>query len=507
MSANVGQCLLTIDQGTTTSRAVLYDLEGRIVSQAYREVYPYHPQSGWAEADPQEWWQATVAVVREALDQSPSASSDVAAIGLSALQHAIVPVDQDGNPLARAMLWMDQRCAPQVEWMIRQHGETIRRVMGEGRLPTTTYSAPKLRWWVENRPEVVDQAAVFLLPKDYLRFRLTGEAATDPSDAGGAFLYHPTRQDWATELLDLIGVPADKMPPIRQPHEVVGRVTAAAAAETGLVQGTPVVAGCADTLSTLIGANASLPDRGYLYLGTAAWLALSDYSRPFVATFQRPPATIEGKRPFGSVATTGAALRWFHDLFRPTAAHAGVNPQPDYATLMSQAEEVEPGAEGLIFLPHLMGERATNDPQAKGVFLGLTLAHGRAHLLRALLEGTAFVLRQLLDQSGYASPQELLALGGGAKSPLWCQIIADVVGIPLLIPRVVETTSLGAAILAGVGVGLYPDVAQAAERVVRIRGRHDPRPEWRERYDAVYALYRQLDETLTPFFRRVPVSD
>ena len=448
-----------------------------------------------------------MAVVREVLHRSEASPSDIAAIGISALQHAIVPVDRQGRPLARAMLWMDQRCAPQVEWMIHQHGDTLRRVMGEGRVPTTTYSAPKLRWWAEEQPEVVREAMVFLLPKDYLRFRLTGEAATDPSDAGGAFLYHPTRHGWATELLNLIGVPEEKMPPIRQPYEVVGRVTETAAVETGLAEGTPVVTGCADTLSTLIGANALMPERGYLYLGTAAWLALPDYSRPFIMTYERPPAATEGRVPFASVATTGAALRWFGHLFLPTPARPGVHPQFDYTSLMSQAKQVEPGADGLIFLPHLMGERATNDPQAKGVYMGLTLAHGRAHLLRALLEGTAFVLRQLMDQSGYSPPRELLALGGGAKSPLWCQIIADVMDIPLLVPQVVETTSLGTAILAGVGAGLYPSVPQAAETVVRIAGRHDPDPRWRSRYDAVYALYRELDESLTPFFGRVPVKD
>ncbi len=501
----MGPYLLAIDQGTTTCRAVLYDLEGYAIAEAYREVYPHHPQPGWAEADPQDWWWAVVAVVHEVLSHSGAAPSDIAGIGVAALQHAIVPVDREGQPLARAMLWMDQRCAPQVEWMIHQHGETIRRVMGEGRFPTTTYSAPKLRWWAENRPEVIRRAAVFLLPKDYLRYRLTGEAATDPSDAGGAFLYHPSRHGWATELLELIGVPAEKMPPIRQPYEIVGRVSGAAAAQTGLAEGTPVATGCADTLSTLIGANALLPERGYLYLGTAAWLALYDYSYPYVTTYQRPPATIEGRYPFGSVATTGAALRWFHDLLRPTPAGPGVHPQIDYGSLLAQAEEVEPGAEGLIFLPHLMGERATNDPRAKGAFFGLTLAHGRMHLLRALLEGTAFVLRQLLDHSGYGPPRELLALGGGAKSPLWCQIMADVMDIPVLMPRVVETTSLGAAILAGVGVGLYPSVAQAAERVLHIVGRHDPRTEFRARYDRIYALYRQLDELLTPYFPRVPV--
>lgn len=503
----MGQYLLAMDQGTTTCRAVLYNLRGDVLSEAYREVTPYHPKPAWAEADPEDWWRSAVAVVQEALDRSGVAPSNIAGIGIAALQHAIVPVDQEGRPLARAMLWMDQRCAPQVEWMIEKHGETLRRVMGEGRFPTTTYSAPKLRWWIENRPEVIRQASLFLLPKDYLRYRLTGEAATDPSDAGGAFLYHPTRHGWATELLELIGVPAEKMPPLRQPYEIAGRVSPAAASETGLSEGTPVVTGCADTLSTLIGANALLPERGYLYLGTAAWLALYDYSFPYVTTYERPPATIGGRYPFASVATTGAALRWFRDLLQPTPAGPGIHPHFDYGSLVAQAEEVEPGAEGLIFLPHLMGERATNDPQAKGVFFGLTLAHGRGHLLRALLEGTAFVLRQLMDLSGYEPPQELLALGGGAKSPLWCQIMADVMDIPLLLPRVVEATSLGAAILAGVGVGLYPDVAQAAKGLVHIVGRHDPRPEWRARYDRLYALYRQLDESLTPYFPRVPVSD
>ena len=503
----MGRHLLAIDQGTTTCRAVIYDVEGHIVAEAYREVYAYHPQPGWAEADPQDWWRGTVAVVREALSQSSTSSSNIAAIGLSALQHAIVPVDTEGNPLARAMLWMDQRCAPQVAWMIHEHGDILRKVMGEGRLPTTTYSAPKLRWWVEQRPELIHQASLFLLPKDFLRYRLTGEAATDPSDAGGAFLYHPTRHDWATEILELIGVPLEKMPPIRQPHNLAGQVTKAAAAETGLAEGTPVVTGCADTLSTLIGANGmSSADRGYLYLGTAAWLALPDYSRPFTSTYQRPPATIGGKRPYGSVATTGAALRWFRDLFLSAPPQPGVRPQLDYSGLLAEAEQVEPGAGGVIFLPHLMGERATNDPQAKGVFFGLTLAHTRGHLLRALLEGTAFVLRQILDQSGYGPPQELLALGGGAKSPLWCQVMANAMGIPVLLPRVVETTSLGAAILAGVGVGLFPSVAEAAERLVQIVQRHDPTPAWRARYDDIYTLYRQLDETLTPYFPQVPVQ-
>jgi len=497
--------LLGIDQGTTTCRAVLYDLQGRAVAEAYREVYPHHPRSDWAEMEPEDWWRATVEVIREILSLSHVEPSAIAAVGISGLQHAMVPIDREGRPLARAMLWMDQRCAPQVEWMIEQHGEVLRRVMGEGRWLTTTYSAPKLRWWRENCPELIEATWKFLLPKDYLRYRLTGAVATDPSDAGGTFLYHPRKGGWAAEILEIIEVPEDKLPPIRQPMEIAGRVHAQAAEETGLAQGTPVAVGAGDVLSTLIGANATIPDRAYLYLGTAAWLSMPTYSRSFLATHERPAMSDGSRHHFGATATTGAALRWFGDLFMGGRG-PGVHSQLDYEALLAEAEGVEPGAEGVIFLPHLMGERATNDPQAKGVFFGLTLAHGRAHLLRAILEGCAFLLRQIVDLSGGEPPRELLALGGGAKSPLWLQIIADVMGLPVLVPRVTETGTLGAAILAGVGVGLYESVEGASERLVEIVSCHQPRAEYRARYDALYSLYRELDELLTPYFRRVPIG-
>lgn len=501
----MAEYLLGIDQGTTTCRAVLYDLRGRVVAEAYREVYPHHPRPDWAEMEPEDWWRATVEVIREVLSPPRMEPPAIAAVGVSGLQHAMVPIDREGHPLARAMLWMDQRCAPQVEWMIKQHGEVLRKVMGEGRQLTTTYSAPKLRWWRENHPELIEAAWKFLLPKDYLRYRLTGAVATDPSDAGGTFLYHPRKGDWAAEILEIVEVPEEKLPPIRQPMEIAGRVHAQAAEETGLAQGTPVAVGAGDVLSTLIGANANIPDRAYLYLGTAAWLSMSTYSRSFLATYERPAMSDGSRHHFGAAATTGAALRWFGDLFLGGRG-PGVHSQLDYEALLAEAEGVEPGAEGVIFLPHLMGERATNDPQAKGVFFGLTLAHGRAHLLRAVLEGCAFLLRHIVDLSGGAPPKELLALGGGAKSPLWLQIIADVMGLPVLVPRVVETGTLGAAILAGVGVGLYESVEEASEQLVEIVSCHRPRAEHQVRYNALYSLYRELDELLTPYFRRVPVG-
>jgi len=499
----MGPYLLAIDQGTTTCRAMLYDLEAHIIAQAYREVYPHHPHPTWAEVDPEDWWQATVAVIREVLSSCGVDPTRIAGVGLTALLHAAVPVDEAGQPLVRAMLWMDQRCQPQVEWMIQQHGAEIEAIMGPDSRPSTTVTAPKLRWWLENRPEVIQRTYKFLWPKDFIRYRLTGAMASDPTDAGGAFLLHPERR-WAREIMEIIGVSAEKLPPMLEPYDVAGHVTAQAAQETGLAEGTPVVTGCGDTLATLIGANANQPGGGCLYIGTAAWLSLGSFTRYFAP----PGAQPSGERrrwSFGAAATTGATVKWFRDLVSGCSEKAGVRELLAYEALFEDAATVEPGAEGLIFLPHLMGERGLNNPYAKGVFFGLTLAHGRPHLMRAVLEGSAYFLRQLIERAGEPL-EEMVAVGGGAKSPLWRQIFADVTGVRVLAPRILETGTLGAAILAGVGVGLYPGVAQAAERLVEIESEHPPDPRWRERYDRMYCLYRELEDRVAPLYPRVPVG-
>jgi len=506
----VNDYLLGLDQGSTTCRAVLYDLEAHIVAQAYREVYPHHPHPTWAEVEPEDWWQATVAVIQEVLSSSDVDPATIAGVGVTALLHAAVPVDEAGQPLARAMLWMDQRCQPQVEWMIQEHGAEIGAIMGPGRQPSTTVTAPKLRWWLENRPEVIRRTYKFLWPKDFLRYRLTGAMASDPTDAGGAFLLHPERR-WATEIMDIIGVSAEKLPPMLEPYDVAGKVTAQAAQETGLAEGTPVVIGSGDTLATLIGANANQPGRGCLYIGTAAWLSLGSFTRYF-APPQAPPSGEPRRWGFGAAATTGATVKWFRDLVSGGPEGAGVRQLLAYEALFEDAASVEPGAEGLIFLPHLMGERGLSNPYAKGVFFGLTLAHSRRHLMRAVLEGSAYFLRQLLERrpepvEGRAGEplEEMVTVGGGAKSPLWRQIFADVTGVRVLVPRVLETGTLGAAILAGVGVGLYPSVAEAAERLVEIVTDHSPNPRWRERYDRMYRLYRELEDRVAPLYPEVPV--
>jgi xylulokinase len=485
--SNPDGVLLALDIGTTTTRALLFDLAGHPVAEAYREVDVAHPRPNWAEIDAQMCWRATLEVLEEIFDPGPYAPEDVLAVGLSGLLHALIPVDEAGNPLARAMLWMDQRCQPQADWLSREHEDLVCALTGR-RSVSTTYSAPKLRWLVEHDPDLVDQTSKFLPMKDFIRLQLTGTVATDPSDAGGTMLYDRARADWSEALLEAIGVPLEKLPPIRPSTEVAGGITFAAAAMTGLIKGTPVVVGGGDTLCTRIGTHAEGTDRACLYLGTAAWMSVP----------QRRAGC------FSATATTGATLRWLVDLFDPAP---GATPALAYKTLLKKAASVDRGAQGLLFLPHLMGERGPkNNPQAKGVLFGLSLAHKQPEITRAVLEGCALHIRSILEHLTEEPLREIAVVGGGAKSALWRGIIADVNGVTVMVPAVLEAGALGAAILAGVGIGVYDDVRSASCRLVRVAERREPDPSDKRFYDEVFSVYMDLEQRVTDLYGRVPVE-
>lgn len=483
--------LLAIDLGTTTTRCVLFDLHGSPVADAYREPPVHYPQPGWAEVAPDDWWSAVVEVIREVLASARVPPERILCIGLCGLKHAIVPVDAGGAPLAKAMLWMDQRCRAQAQWMTDQHGSLVEAALGRGPVMGTTPSAPKLRWLSENEPDLLHQAAALLLPKDYVRLRLTGTTATDPTDAAGTGLYDRRSGLWSAPMLELAGVPARKMPPIRPSATLAGGVTPQAAQSTGLLSGTPVAVGAGDVTCTLIGSgiadavSPNGPHRACLYLGTAAWIS---------AVRTLSPGT------FGATSTTGAALRWLSSLYG--CGPAGGGSVLPYADLMAEAADAPPGSHGLIFLPHLMGERGPlNEPCAVGVLYGLSLAHGRAEVTRALLEGCAFQLRRIVEALD-VPVVELVTVGGGAKSPLWLQIIANVTGLPLLIPRVVEAGALGAGILAAVAFDLYPTVEGAAAAWVHIAARMEPDTEAHVAYDGLYATFLELEDRVAPMYGR-----
>ena len=541
--------LLAIDVGTTTTRAVLFDLEGTPVSEAFREPVVHHPEPNWAEVEADDWWRDCTSVVCEVLERSGIQADQILGIGLTALQHTLVPIDAQGNVLARGILWMDQRSKAQLTWLNREHAGIIAELLGRpGELGNST-AVPKLRWMLEHAPEVLQRATMFLPVKDFIRYRLTGTAGTDTYDAASTGLYCQRTSNWFEPILALVGVTLERMPPILEASTIAGHVTEDAARVTGLAAGTPVVTGSGDVNCTCLGMNITDEKQACLYLGTAAWMRIPCPSRR--------GGTVR------ATSTTGAALKWVTDLFTlggvpvphrqisraamadgesaslsPVEAghygegelpgvqdHAGVqvshlsaeetakagttgfdahppsSPGDLYSALVKEAAGVPPGSRGLLFLPHLMGERGPQpDPDAKGTLFGFTMAHGQADIARAVLEGCAFQLLRILEDCGSPELHEITVVGGGAKSPLWLDIIADVLGARLLVPRVLEAGALGAVILAGVGVGAYTDACQAAARLVSIERRHEPDPTRYALYRRIYKRFVALEKSVAPLY-------
>jgi xylulokinase len=480
--------VLGIDLGTTTCRCAIFDLSGTEIATASREMPIDYPRPLWAEVNPEAWWQGTIQVVRETLARSDVIPEQIAGVGLSGLMHAPVLLDGEGQPVTPAMLWMDQRCAPQCEALNRgQSGSTRLRF-------STTLSAPKLRWLADMQPDALARARTLLLPKDFVRYRLTNTICTDASDAGGTGLFNRERGAWDWEAVRLARVPEEILPPIRPSWALAGQVTPDAARETGLAPGTKVAVGGSDVFCTRMGIGELAAREVCVYLGTAAWIALVDGIGPD----GRP--TIRG---FGATATTGAALRWIRDLL---VGEANSDVPASYDTLTRQAEAAPLGAEGLFFLPHLMGERGPQaDPLARGALVGLTLRHGRPQIVRAVLEGTAFHLRRLLEARTAShwtegGPRAGATCGGVARSPFWMQLLADITQLPLRVPVVVEAGVLGAAILGGVATGVVSQDT-ASSQMVRTGRTYVPNSASVPRYDALYARYCQLDDLLAPWFR------
>lgn len=502
MNSDYQSYFLAIDLGTMSCKVAIISDAGEVISLARAELPIYYPQPTWVEAVPDDWWATVVRLVKEVLENSGIHNTQIAGIGLCGLMHALVPVDSEGNALDRAMLWMDQRCKPQAEEMKEHYGERILQLIGV--LPRTTTSAPKLLWLKQNKPDIVERTHKFLLAKDYIRLKLTGEFATDISDAGGTSLLDRKAGEWSRGMLEeVIGVSYEKMPVISQSTDIAGYVTPRAAAETGLVTGTPVVVGSSDVRATLIGANIYAPRRVCLYMGTAAWMCMS------LHTDDQPPTSSDDvmmtTRWLGATATLGASIRWFKDVLgEPETSQAERNGIDPYIALEREAAEAPPGAGGLIFLPHLMGERAIkHNPDAKGTIFGLTLAHQKQHLIRAILEGNAYLIRQLLDSHTDIEITEILTIGGGAKSLLWRNIIANVTGKSVLVPHIFEAAALGVAILAGVGTGLLNSVRETAHAWVRIADKHEPDSKIVQQYEKCYRLYCDLDVALQEFYPRV----
>ncbi len=497
--------LLGIDVSTTATKAILVDEAGAVIAVAATE-YPFEtPHPLWSEQDPELFWHGTVNSVRAVLAQSGIAPAEVAGIGLTGQMHGLCALDAEGAPLRPCILWNDQRTGGQcAEITARVGHERVIQLTGNPVL--TGFTAPKILWVAQNEPEVYARIEHLLLPKDYARYKLTGEFLSEVSDSSGTSLFDVGQRRWSDEMLAALAIPRRWLPEVTESPVASAVVSAEAAAATGLLAGTPVIGGGGDQAAQAIGTGIVREGLVSATLGTSGVVfAQSDSYR--VEPQGRLHAfchAVPGKwHLMGVMLSAAGSFRWYRDAVgQYERAQAAVTGRDVYDLLTAEAAEAPAGCEGLIFLPYLTGERTPHpDPLARGAFVGLTVRHGKAHLTRAVLEGVSYGLRdslELMRGLGIAATQ-VRGSGGGSRSPLWRQILADVFATQIATVNISEGAAYGAALLAGVGAGVYPDVEEACRRTIKITGSTEPSAD-AAIYEAYYPRYRALYPALASEF-------
>lgn len=475
--------LLGLDIGTGGARAVGVDENGGVVAEASSE-YPLHsPRPGWSEQDPADWWRASEEVLRRVVDE---VRGDVSGIGLTGQMHGSVFLDAGGEVIRPALLWNDQRTHAQCVKITETVGEE-RLIEIAGNPALTGFQAPKILWLKDEEPDNFSRLASVLLPKDYVRLRLTGELATDVSDAAGTLLLDVQRREWSEEILNALELPMEWLPRVYEGPEKTGALRENVADEVGMPAGIPVAAGGGDNAAAAVGTgvvrqgvvSSSIGTSGVLFAHTDAF-APDPSGRLHVFCHAVPDAY----HLMGVTLSAGGSLSWWRETLGG-----------DYDELVGAAEEVPTGAEGLLFLPYLTGERTPHlDPKARGAFFGLTSRHSAAHMTRAVMEGVVFSLRDSLEIMGERGVpvEEVRATGGGGRSALWRQLQADVYGAPIRRTVSEEGPAYGAALLAGVAAGVYRDVYEAASVVELREDGTEPDSGRVAFYEELYGLYRDL---------------
>jgi len=491
---------LGIDVGTGGTRAIVVDVSGRVVVAATDEHVPFaSPQTGWAEQDARDWWRATAGAVRAVLAHDGVRAEEIACVGLTGQMHGSVLLDGKGEVLRPSLIWCDQRTEAQCRALTEKIG-AARLIELVSNPALTGFTLPKMLWVREHEPQVWARVAKVLLPKDYVRFRLTGDYASDMADASGTLLFDVAGRRWSAEMLDESEIDHTLLPPVYESPEITGSISPEGAAETGLRNGTPVVAGAGDQAAGAVGMGIVRVGAVSATIGTSG-VVFAATDRPSLDPLGRVHTFCHANpgrwHVMGVTQAAGLSLRWFRDQFG-----AGADDGRDsYERLSEEAATVPPGADGVMWAPYLMGERTPHlDPHARAALTGLAANHTRAHFIRAILEGVAFSLRDTLTIFGEMGvPVESIRLGGGgARSAVWRQIQADVYGQAIEIVEAEEGAAYGAALLAGVGANAWPSVDAACQSVVRIAERVEPRVETAElmnrRYRGFRALYPALRE-------------
>ena len=504
-----GPYVIGCDVGSQGTNSALYAADGTLVASAY-EVYDLSfPNPGWAEQDPDAWPAAVVAGVRRLLSDVPEGSSAVKGISFGSQLDGMVVCNDEGRPLRPAMIWMDRRAESQAARVAETMApeEFYRRV---GANLDSSHAVFKALWVRDEEPEIWSQAAFLMSPGTYVLREVAGALAVDYSNASSLALLDPRSRKWSPEVLDVVQIPESMLPEVVAATEPISTIETSFAEATGLDPATVVAVGCGDEMAATLGAGVFEPGEVCDVVGTAEPVcAASSEPRedPTMLVECHPHADPDAWLLENPGFVSGGNLRWWRDQFAPIERGAEAEGLGDaYDLLSKEAERIPPGAEGLVFLPCMQGAMAPEwNGAARGVFYGLTLAHSRAHMTRAILEGSAFALRDILEAMVAAGLEvnRLTIVGGGAKGPLWRQIKSDVTGLPVRVPESVETTSTGAAILAAVGAGIHATVADTVDAFVAYRPEeHEPDPERREAYDEAYRRYRDVYFALKPVFAR-----
>ncbi|MDI3530018.1 MAG: xylulokinase [Thermoanaerobacter sp.] len=493
---------LGIDLGTSAVKIILVEENGNVIGSTSKEYPVYYPQPGWSEQNPEDWWNATKDGIRELIIKTGVKNDDIKGIGLSGQMHGLVLLDENNNVLLPAILWNDQRTQEECDYITQTLGkERLTKYTGNKAL--TGFTAPKILWVRKHRPDVYKKIHHILLPKDYIRFKLTNEYATDVSDASGTLLFDVENRKWSKDMLDALDIPYNWMPKCYESTEVTGYVTKDVADLTGLKEGTIVVGGGGDQASGAVGTGTVKSGIVSIALGTSG-VVFASQDKYVVDEENRLHSFCHANGKWhvmGVMLSAAACLKWWIDNIINFNGSSIT-----YEKLLEEAEKVTPGSGGLIFLPYLMGERTPHsDPYARGSFIGLNMTHKREHMTRAILEGVAFGLRDSLEiiKELNIPVNEVRVSGGGAKSVLWRQILADIFGVRVDMVNATEGPAFGAAIMAAVGYGIFKDVEEACSTLIKVTDSVYPIGENVSKYDEIYAIYKDLYYLLKNTFKRI----
>ncbi len=488
-----------IDTSTTATKAILINEKGDTLGVASNEYGYETPRPLWSEQSPLLWWDATKQSVKDVLAKTKIDANTVKGIGLTGQMHGLVLLDANGEVLRPAILWNDQRTAAECDDMRAKLGkEKLIQITGNNAL--TGFTAPKILWVQKHEPEIWKKARHILLPKDYVRYKLTNGFAIDKADGAGTVLFDLAKRDWSAEVLSAFNIPAEYLPKTYEGIECAGELSIEVAKEIGLPAGIPVFAGGGDQAASAVGTGAVRAGVVSISLGTSG-VVFATTDSPSIEPNGRLHAfchSVPNKwHLMGVMLSAAGSLRWHRDTFAPTA---------EYEKLIEATKNIPAGSDGLFFLPYLTGERTPHpDPLARGAFVGMTIRHTLPHFTKAVLEGVSFGLRdsfELMKEAGLNNISQVRVTGGGAKSPVWRQILADVLNAEVVTVNAAEGAAYGAALLAGTGAGVFRSVEEACEASIQITGRVQP-SEHQKAYENFYALYQGLYPALKKTFHNV----